>query len=261
MVTDHERTADIDTVFHHGIDTHPDLRFPASAVIIRRVGTIEYIVDTPASCLYARAHLAMDGLEGVDIEVTATQTGLVCYDYGLETGIVQAFYGLGDIIEDLELVGIVAIWNILGQGIVAIEENRLVTEHLPLDDTTDYMVRAEVGLLYARGLLGWDDDRTIHDILEDTAVSGERNGLRTPLLGSLDGQDDILGIARGGHTHNDIPLPAVGLDLSLEHDIIGVVIAYGGDGSYVGETYARKCGTLEHVPAGELGCDVLGIGR
>ena len=109
MVADHERTADIDTVFHHGIDTHPDLRLPASAVIIRRVGTIEYVIDVTASCFNAGAHLAMDGLEGGDIEITATQARLVCYDYGLETGIVQAFYGAGDIVEDLELVWIVAI--------------------------------------------------------------------------------------------------------------------------------------------------------
>ena len=44
----------------------------------------------------------MDGLEGGDIEITATQARLVCYDYGLETGIVQAFYGAGIAIGRLQ---------------------------------------------------------------------------------------------------------------------------------------------------------------
>ena len=103
--------------------------------------TIENVIYTSSSSLYAGTHLAMYGFEGRNIEIATTKTGLICYDDCQKTGIVQTPYGIRNIVEDLELIGVVAIWNILRKSIVAIQENRLMTEHLPLDYAADDVVR------------------------------------------------------------------------------------------------------------------------
>lgn len=95
----------------------------------------------------------MDRIQSINAEVSAAKSRLVREDYRKKTSIVQAFYRHRHIVEDLELIGIVTVRYVLRKRIIAIEENRLVPEQLPLDDPTDYVVRAKVCFLYAGGLL------------------------------------------------------------------------------------------------------------
>ena len=240
MIADHERTFHVDTVLGNGFQTHSYLRLPAVAMVIRSVGTVENIIYATSAGLDAADHLVMDRGQRVLIEVTATEPGLVGYDYHEETRIVETLDGRRHIGIDLECIRVAAIRNVLGEGVVTVDEDRLLTEHLPLDDAAYDVVGAEVRLLDAGRLLRGDDHGTVDHILHDTAVTCERDGLRTPLLGCLQGKDDVFGIAGCGHSYHDIALPAVGLDLSLEDEVVAVVVADGGYGCDVGKTDAGQ---------------------
>lgn len=111
-------------------------------MVIRGVGTVEDVIYATSAGLDAADHLVMDRGQRVLIEVTATEPGLVGYDYHEETRIVETPDGRRHIGIDLECIRVAAIRNILGEGVVTVDEDRLLTEHLPLDDAAYDVVGA-----------------------------------------------------------------------------------------------------------------------
>lgn len=109
------------------------------------------------------------------------------------------------------------------------------------------------------GLLRGDDDGAVHDLPELPAVSREGHRDGTALLGGLHCEDHVLGVAGGGHADDDVPLPADGLDLPLEDQIVAVIVPDGRDRRDVGQAHSGQRGALQHVPPGELGRDVLSV--
>ena len=222
--------------------------------------TEEHVIYASTRGLHGFDHFGMDGIQCIEVEVTAVDTGLVGDDDDLVTGIVQPLDGFGSPVEHVEFGRVVTIRGILCNRIVSVHHHTLLAEHLTLDDSTDCVTGAEVTLLDTGGLLGRDHYSHIGHLTHDPAVTGEGYGDGPELLGPLHCKDHILGISGSGQSDDDVPLSAMCLDLPLEDEIVGIVVSDGGHGGDVGKRHPGHRGTVHHVFTGEFGRDMLGIG-
>ena len=125
------------------------------------------------------------------------------------------------------------------------------------------MSEEDVALLDARGVGGGHVEEDVGVILHlAAALARHGDNMQSHLLGSLEGLEDVLGVAGGGDADDDIALFGGAAQQAREHQIIAVVVAHGGEvGGVAVQGLGIERGTVVVEAAGELRRQVLGVRR